>query len=173
MIGPSVELYRSPKQLQRLDVPAGHLAFSLIPSFFFSSSLKACSCEDFYLLRLLQYLALSLSFSLAYIFCLIQWTGASRSACEWKNRCWKECQRSWITWLVKISGAVIHSVYIERDAWNTWHCNLTFKMEVFCSSKTRSFRSWMEVIIMQSTFLSVHLSNNTLSLTHLHLWSHK
>lgn len=54
--------YRSPKQLQRLHFPAEHLAFSLIPSFFFSSSLKACFCEGFYLLRLLQYLTLSLFF---------------------------------------------------------------------------------------------------------------
>lgn len=61
------------------------------------------------------------SFSLAYIFCLISCAGTVSPACEWKNRCWKECQRSWITWLIKISGAVIHSVYIKREASNAWH----------------------------------------------------
>ncbi len=61
-------------------------SFCLYSFFLFSASLKACSREAFYRLRLLQYLAPSIYFSLSSIFWLIPWAGAARFACEWKKQ---------------------------------------------------------------------------------------
>lgn len=86
LIKPSVELNRNiPNSFRRfifLQSTFLLTLFLLSSLSLLSTSLKVCSCEAFYLLRLLQYLAPSLSFSLAFIFCLIPWAGAARSSCK-------------------------------------------------------------------------------------------
>lgn len=167
-----MELYKSPKQLQRLHFPAEHLAFSLFPSFFFSSSLKACSCEAFYLLRLLQYLTLSLLFPSHTYFTLFHGQ-VPLDQHEWKKQVLKRVSKV-MNYLTRKNSWSCHSfcMYRERSIKRLTLVRITaiwpLKFSFFVAQRCgRLGAGWRWSLRNQYFNLST-----SLSLTHQHLWTH-